>query len=211
MDSHRLRNKDNLATRKTFKPQRGFHPKCLLHETGRSACASSRHSPRPRLSHGATKSPGICLVTRDVHTTHQWTHHLMVSGCQFPRLISLATFLSQTAWWVMRASGEAGDHELSFGQEWCRTRKKDRGGLKKRKEERQIEIFVLMFEGEWKQRAVWGRREKNKWTVWLGEKSRDWNREGWEEGVCIRSSLLSGLAASLFGWTYGIHCIWVTL
>lgn len=115
----------------------------------------SRHSPRPRLSRVATRRPGICLVTRHVHTAHQWTHHLTASGCQLPRLISLAAFSLSDGAMGDERSGEAEDHELSYSQERYKKTKKDGAGLKKRKKkwmrgrrERQIEIWVLLFEEE---------------------------------------------------------------
>lgn len=144
-------------------------------------------------------------MTQDVLTAHQRTHHLMVSGCHFPQLISLAVFLSDS---VMgdEISSKAKDHELNFSQEWHENRKMEmkkmngwrgieKGNGKKEVRDR-LKYFVLLFEGEWKQRETGG-RDENKWNVWLGENSRDWNKEGWKEGVCTHSSLLSGLAASL--------------
>ena len=108
-------------------------------------CVSSTHSPRPYLSHVTTKRPGICLMTRDVHTAHQWTHHLMVAGCQFPELISLAAFLPSDSVIGGERSGEAEDHELSFSQEWRGERKERWRRIKKGEEKRETNWNILCF------------------------------------------------------------------
>lgn len=50
----------------------------------------------------ALKKSGIRLVTQDVPTIEQWTHHLIVSGCQLHLLSSSAVFSSFSVWWEER-------------------------------------------------------------------------------------------------------------
>lgn len=130
------------------------------------------------LSHVAIKRLGICLMTQDVHWAHQWTHHLVVSGCQF--LISLAwLYFSQSVWWGDEIRRKATDYKQNLSQKEHENRKMDM-------------------------------KKMERWSG-QGDNSRGWNEEGWKERVWTHSSVLSGLAASLFGRTCSLNCIWVAL
>lgn len=78
---------------------------------------SPRCFSRPGLSHAATKSPGICLMTQDVDTAHQWTHLLMVSGFQLPQFMSLAFFRRFDGQWD-KQSGQRPAPSKQVANKW---------------------------------------------------------------------------------------------